>query len=93
MSSPNTIDTELTQTDETPSVEFYELDGETLLGSLWVSEDNIEAFADNYIIQEVLVVAEQSEREMEDIFMNSLLIEDSLLDSFMDENWVDKVIF
>jgi hypothetical protein len=63
-----------------------------LLSSLLVEEDKLDAFMDDFIVNEILVEAELSEQQLENIFINSLFIEDSLIDSYIDENLIENIV-
>lgn len=63
-----------------------------LLNSLFIEDDGLDAYMDDFIVNEILVEAELSEQQLENIFINSLLIEDSLIDSYIDENLIENIV-
>ncbi len=47
---------------------------------------------DEFILNEIVVEAELSEQQLENIFINSLFVEDSLINSYIDKNLIENVV-
>ena len=65
---------------------------DTLIESLFVEEESMNDFVEGVLVSEVMEGAEKSEQELENIFMNSLFVEDSLLDNYTKESLIDNII-
>ena len=65
---------------------------ENFINSLLFNDDEFEVFADATLINEIIIKAEFSERKMDDLFMNSLLIEDSLIDYYTSKIFIEAII-
>lgn len=78
----------------TQPVEFLASAGDqdVLINSLFVSEDHMDAFLDTYLISSVLEKAELEEQEFDNLFLNSVIENDSLIDLYIDENLIDNII-
>jgi hypothetical protein len=57
-----------------------------------VEDDNLDAFLDDFIVSEILIEAEIYEQQLENIFINSLFIEDSLIDSYIDSSLLENIV-
>lgn len=67
-------------------------DQDVLINSLFISDDNMNAFLDNYLLADVMEKAELQEQDFDNLFMNSVIEKDSLLDDYIDENLLDNII-
>jgi hypothetical protein len=65
---------------------------DVLLESLLVEESEMEAFTNATLFQEVVVKAELSEQKLDNLILNSLIVEDSLLDNYIDTKFVETII-
>lgn len=65
---------------------------EILINSLLVSEDNIDEFLENYILDDIIVATELSKQNLENIFINSLFIEDSSIDAYLNETLIENLL-
>jgi hypothetical protein len=63
-----------------------------LLTSLLIEEDEIGSFMDEVVINEIVVKAELSEQELENIFLNSLIEEDSSADTYLEESLIKEIV-
>ncbi len=63
-----------------------------LIESLFVEEESMNDFVEGILVSEVVEGAEKSEQKLENIFMNSLFVEDSLLDNYTNESLIDNII-
>jgi hypothetical protein len=63
-----------------------------LISSLLVKDDQLNQFMDDYIMYEIIEEAERSEQELENVFLNSLFVEDSLIDTYVDKNLMDQLV-
>ena len=75
---------------ETSELSVYSND--VLVSSLLIDDSEMEAFVDEYILEEIFVETELSELELEDAFMNSLFVEDSLVDDYVDKQLIENII-
>ena len=67
-------------------------DEDILINSLLVSDENMDAFLDNYIVDGIMVQAEVEEQQFDNLFMNSVFVNDSLLDTYIDDRFVEEII-
>ncbi|MEE9408660.1 MAG: hypothetical protein V3V28_11370 [Polaribacter sp.] len=75
------------------NIEFLSfLEDDVLINSLLVDDSEMDLFADNTLINEIMIKVEISEQKMDDLFLNSLLIEDSLVDNYINDGFVDTII-
>ena len=72
--------------------EMLSFSEENFINSLLFNDDEFEVFADATLINEIIIKAEFSERKMDDLFMNSLLIEDSLIDYYTSKIFIEAII-
>lgn len=72
--------------------EIYVASDDTLIESLFVTDDSMNDFVDGLLVSEVVEGAEKSEQELENIFINSLFVEDTLLESYTNKSLVDHII-
>jgi hypothetical protein len=63
-----------------------------LINSLFVDDSEFEAFANATLINEIIIKAELSERKIDDLFLNYLFIEDSLVDYYTDKNFIETIV-
>jgi hypothetical protein len=76
----------------TTNFEMLSFNEDYLMNSLLVDDAEFEAFADATLIHEIVIKAEMSERKMDALFLNSLLIEDSLLDDYTNDVFLETII-
>lgn len=76
----------------TYSLESLAFDDDVLIESLLVADEDVDAFADATLFNEVVVKAEQKERKLDNLILDSLILEDSLLDDYMDDNLIETII-
>jgi hypothetical protein len=57
-----------------------------------VDDAEFEAFADATLIHEIVIKAEVSERKIDALFLNSLFIEDSLIDNYTSDFFLEVII-
>ncbi len=79
-------------TNSVDNSELNELADDALINSLFVEDTEIDAFANDILVSEVMVKAELSEQNIENVFMNSLFVEDSLVDDYMGKSLLENVI-
>lgn len=72
--------------------ELNELADDALINSLLIEDTDMDAFADDILVSEVMVKAEISEQNLENVFMNSLFVEDSLIDNYMGKSLLENII-
>ena len=81
-----------TKLDEDSSIELLSFSDDILINSLLVDDSELDLFADNTLINEIVIKAELSEQKMDDLFLNSLMVEDSLLDNYTDDEFIETII-
>lgn len=74
------------------NLEFYVLEDDILVESLLVDEAELNAFAEATLFTEVLVKAEVKEQRIDDLILNSLILDDSLLDNYIDFELIETVV-
>ncbi len=57
-----------------------------------VNDADLDSFTEMTLINEIVIKAEISEQQIDDLFINSLFVEDSLIDNYTKNNFVDKII-
>ncbi len=67
-------------------------DQDLLINSLFISDENINTFLETYLVSSVMEKAELNEQEFDNIFLNSIIETDSLIDSYIDESFIDNII-
>ena len=63
-----------------------------LLNSLLVDDEEMEAYTNDLIINEVVIKAELTEQKLDNFFINSLFVEDSLIDSYTNDEFIETLI-
>ena len=76
----------------TINIESLVFDDDVLINSLLIEDNEVDAFADATLFNEVLVKVELSEQKMDNLILNSLILEDSLLDDYMDDKFIETII-
>mgnify|MGYP000082502924 CR=1 FL=1 len=74
------------------NIESLVFDDDVLINSLLIEDNEVDAFADATLFNEVLVKVELSEQKMDNLILNSLILEDSLLDDYMDDKFIETII-
>lgn len=72
--------------------ELVSFSDDVLINFLLVDDNELEAFADATLMNEIIIKAELSEQKIDDLFLNSLFVEDSLIDNYTNENLIDAII-
>jgi len=67
-------------------------ENEILVNSLFIDEENMDDYMDNYILEEIFVEVALSEQKLENIFINSLFIDDINIDGYLNENFVNQLM-
>ena len=73
-------------------LESLAFEDDVLIESLLVDDEDIDAFADATLFNEVMVKAELKEQKIDNLILDSLILEDSLLDDYMDEKFFETII-
>lgn len=63
-----------------------------LTASLLVEDDEIDAFTDATLFNEVLVKAELKEQNLDNLILDTLILKDSLLDEYIDNKFIETII-
>jgi hypothetical protein len=74
------------------TTEFYFTSNESLLNSLLISDENVDHYMDQYILNDIIIASEVSNQKIENIFMNSLLIDDTAVDTYLDESIIENFL-
>jgi hypothetical protein len=72
--------------------ELLSFNEDYLMNSLLVDDAEFEAFADATIIHEIVIKAEMSERKIDALFLNSIFLEDSLIDNYTNNIFLETII-
>lgn len=86
------VNNQITNTEEIELLNSVLSQDDFLVSSLFVEDDDMDKFMDDFILNEIIVEAELSEQQLENIFINSLFIEDSLIDNYMDKSLIENVL-
>ena len=76
----------------TNNIESLAFQDDVLLESLLIADEDVDAFAEATLFNEVLVKAELKEQKIDNLILDSLILEDSLLDDYMDEKLIETII-
>jgi hypothetical protein len=74
------------------NVERHFFTNDNLLNSLLIDDSEFEAFADATLIYEIVIKAERFERKIDQFFLNSLFLEDALLEDYTGEMFIETII-
>ena len=74
------------------NMEMLSFTKDNLINSILVNDADFEAFADATLLNEIILKAESAERKMDNFFINSLFIEDSLMDIYTSESFIETII-
>ena len=55
-------------------------------------DSEMELYANNVLVNEVLIKAELSEQKLEEVLINSLFVEDSLIDNYTSKSLIENLI-
>ena len=77
--------------DET-NFELLAFSDDVLLDSLLLEEEEVEAFTEATLFNEVLVRAELSEQKLDNLILDNLILEDSLLDDYIDDGLLESIV-
>jgi hypothetical protein len=87
-----TVQNDITNIEEATEFNSELLESDFLLTSLIIPEGQLQDYLDQYIVNTIIIKAELSEQELENIFINSLFIEDSLLNNYINESLIENLI-
>ena len=76
----------------TINIDSLAFQDDILLESLLVADEDVDAFTDAALFNEVIVKAELKEQKLDNLILDSLILEDSLLDDYMDDKLIDTII-
>lgn len=65
----------------------------TLINSLFINNEEMDAFLDSYVMNEIMIKIQESELDFDNILINSLMIDDSSLDNYIDESLLENIVF
>ena len=85
----NVSNTHTTQT----KLELLSFNHDILLDALLVDDDQLNSFAEATLINEVVLKAQLLEQELDDFPLDALILEDTLLEDYIDFEFVEKMIF
>lgn len=77
---------------KTFDIESLAFADDVLIESLLVADEDVDAFADATLYNEVVVKAELKEQKLDNLILDSLILEDSLLEDYMDENLIETIV-
>ncbi|PQJ78621.1 hypothetical protein [Polaribacter porphyrae] len=73
-------------------IESLAFEDDILIESLLVDDNDLDAFTDTTLFNEIVVKAELKEQKLDNLILNSLIVEDSLLDNYINEELIETVI-
>ena len=73
-------------------LESYALEHEVLIESLLIPEKDLNEFTEVVLFNQVMVKAELKEQKIEDLVLDIILVEDTLLENYIEKALVDTVI-
>jgi len=76
----------------TINIESLAYQDDVLLESLLVADEDVDAFTDATLFNEIMVKAELKEQKIDNLILDSLIIEDSLLEDYMDDRFIETII-
>lgn len=85
-------DQQITETEENETRYLKTPSDAILINSLLVENSEIDYYMDNYIINEIIVEANNSENKLDAILINSFFIKDSLIDDYFEEILLDNLL-
>ncbi|WP_439130638.1 hypothetical protein [Polaribacter sp.] len=74
------------------TIESLALEDDILIQSLLVADEDVDAFADATLFNEVVVKAEIQEQKLDNLILDSLILEDSLLEDYMDDKLIETIV-
>ncbi len=74
------------------NIETLAFSEDVLINSLLIEESEVDAFEDATLFNEVLVKAELSEQKLDNLILDSLFVEDTLLDDYINEGMFESII-
>jgi hypothetical protein len=74
------------------NIETLAFSEDVLINSLLIEESEVDAFEDATLFNEVLVKAELSEQKLDNLILDSLFVEDTLLDDYINEGMFETII-
>ena len=77
--------------DET-NFELLAFSDDVLLDSLLLEEEEVDAFTEATLFNEVLVRAELSEQKLDNLIYDNLILGDSLLDDYIDDGLLESIV-
>ncbi len=77
---------------KTYSLDSIALEDDVLIQSLLVADEDVDAFADATLFNEVVVKAEMQEQKLDNLILDAIILEDSLLDDYMDDKLIETII-
>ena len=67
-------------------------EGDFLVSAMLLDEAEMSRFAEDYLLEHIVLQAELSEQQLEDLFINTMLVEDSLVNEYLDEGIVEHIV-
>lgn len=77
---------------ESKDFQLLSFSDDVLLNAVLLEDDQMDAFSNITLMNEIVIKAELSEQKMEDILLNSLFVEDSLLNNYTEKNFIESII-
>jgi hypothetical protein len=74
------------------NVELLSFNEDVLLDALLIDDTQMNAFAEATLINEVVIKAELSEQNLDNLILDSMISEDSLLDDYLGNELIENII-
>jgi len=74
------------------SVTLLSFNEDVLVNSLLVDDTQINAYAEATLINEIVIKAELSEQKLDNLILDAMISEDSLLDNYINDEFIETII-
>lgn len=81
-----------TNTNPDLNLESLALTDDVLVASLLVEDNEIDAFTESTLFEEVVVKAEEKEQKLDDLILDAIIVEDSLLDNYIKNELIETIV-
>lgn len=79
-------------TEEQVNIELLSFNEDVLLNSLLIDDNQMNAYAEATLINEVVIKAELSEQKLDNLILDAMTSEDSLLDDYLGDELLENII-
>lgn len=65
---------------------------DVIINALFINDDDMGTFLESYVMNGLLAEAQLEQQDFNNIFINSIITKDSLLDSYINNNFIENII-